>query len=158
MRSMMPGRTISAAGRSGDFTLPNDAKVKFAFIAGGIGITPFRSMVKYITDRNSSRDIVLFYSNKIASEIVYEDVFAKAKPFGVKTVYTLTDKESVDPSWKGQIGRIDRDMIVSQLPDYKERIFYLSGPNSLVNGFRDVLKNMGIPEHNIKTDFFPGFM
>src|SRR5579872_7212106 len=87
------GRTkIIGTQIAGDFTLPRDPQQKLVFIAGGIGITPFRSMLKYLLDSQQRRDIVLFYANKTADEIVYKDVLNAAHTkLGVKTFYTLTD-------------------------------------------------------------------
>lgn len=159
MFDMTLGSTIAAGQHAGDFVLPDSPMQKLAFIAGGIGVTPFRSQLKYLTDKREARDIVLFYSNKTASEIVYKDVFDEAKrTLGIKTVYTITDREHIPSGWTGHVGRLDANIISSETPDYKERMFYLSGPSSLVNGFRDLLRSMGVSDANIKTDFFPGFM
>lgn len=147
--NMTPGSTIVAGQRAGDFVLPGDATQKLAFIAGGIGITPFRSQIKYLIDSQQKRDIVLFYSNRTASEIVYKDIFDEAAyAFNLKTVYIVTERD----------GRLDRNKLITYAPDWLERLFYLSGPNSLVNGFRDLLHSMGVPPAHIITDFFPGFM
>ncbi len=149
---------ILAGQLAGDFVLPNDPKQKIVFIAGGIGVTPYRSMVKYLLDTHQSRSIILLYANKTVDEIVYTDVFEAAKKtFGMKTVYTLTDKDRVPPNWSGSVGRIDPNKIQTEIPDYKERIFYISGPNALVTSFEELLRSMGIPPQQIKTDFFPGF-
>jgi ferredoxin-NADP reductase len=56
------------------------------------------------------------------------------------------------------VGRIDGSTIASEIPDYKERLFYISGPTSLVEGFRQTLRGMDVHKNSIKTDFFPGFM
>lgn len=80
------GRTNIMAGQiAGDFTLPHDPRQKLAFIAGGIGITPFRSMLKYLLDKHQRQDIVLFYANKTADESACRDVLneAQTKP-GIK--------------------------------------------------------------------------
>jgi len=151
--------SIVAAQISGDFTLPRDKDRKLVFIAGGIGITPFRSMIKYLLDKNEKRSIIVFYSNKNADEIIYNDIFARARnELGIKFVYTLTDRDSVPPNWRGKLGRIDENMIRSEVQDYHDRTFYLSGPHLLVTSFEGVLKNMGIKKEKIKTDFFPGFV
>jgi hypothetical protein len=76
---MGPDSKVTGAQLAGDFTLPKNPKQKLVFMAGGIGITPFRSIVKYLIDKNERRDVVLFYSNKIKEEIVYKDVFDKAR-------------------------------------------------------------------------------
>ncbi len=151
--------TIVAAQRAGDFTLPKNQDQKMVFIAGGIGITPYRSMIKYLIDKQERRNIVLFYSNKNAPEIVYKDIFDQAeRELGIKTVYTLTDTSNLPSGWSGKIGRIDGRMIQETVPDYLERLFYISGPNSLVTKFKETLKTLGIAEDKIKTDFFPGFV
>lgn len=156
----MNGQTqIIASQRAGDFVLPKNPVQKIVFIAGGIGITPYRSMIKYLIDTQQRRDLVLFYSNKTASEIVYKDIFNQAqKELGIKTVYTLTDTTNIPVDWSSKIGRIDAKMIQEAVPDYQERLFYISGPNSLVVGFKETLKSLGITEGKIKTDFFPGFV
>lgn len=144
---------------SGDFTLPKNPQEKCVFIAGGIGITPFRSMIKYLIDTKQSRPVVLFFANKVASEIVYSDVFEQARnELGIKTVYTLTDQNSIPQDWQGKVGRIDANMIQSEVPDFMERVFYLSGPHTMVTGYEKTLKEMGIKDNQIKKDFFPGFV
>lgn len=149
------GDEIVAGQLAGDFTLPKQPK-KLVFIAGGIGITPFRSILKYLIDTNQKRDIVMFFSNKTAAEIVYSDVFSEAfNKLAIPTIYTVTD--SAPANWTGEKGRVSPEMIQKYVPDFKERIYYLSGPHSMVNGFEKTLQQMGIPKSQIKTDFFPGF-
>ena len=151
-------QTIVAGQLAGDFTLPKDKNKKLVFIAGGIGITPFRSMAKYIIDAQEKRDIVLLYSNKLASEIMYGDIFTKAISFGVRSLYTLTDIDHIPANWTGERGRITAEMIQKNIPDFKERTFYLSGPHAMVSSFEAVLLAIGMPTARIKKDFFPGFV
>lgn len=157
--TMDPKALIVGGQLSGDFVLPRDENKKLVFIAGGIGITPFRSMIKYLIDLKQKRPITLFYINKTSDEIIYQDIFEQAeKELGIKTIYTLTDKDKVPDNWKGEVGRIDAAMIVKAVPDYKERIFYLSGPHAMVVAYEDTLKIMGISGSQIKKDFFPGLV
>lgn len=150
---------IVAGQRAGDFILPKNSQDKLVFMAGGIGITPFRSMLKYLTDKKENRDIILLYSNKRKDEIVYQDIISLAQAqLGIKVIYTLTDKQSVNPGWKGEVGRIDGDMINKYIPDYPERKFFLSGPHNMVTAFEQVLLRMGISQNRIIRDFFPGFV
>ena len=87
---------------AGDFTLPDDPEQKLVFIAGGIGITPFRSMLKYLLDTNQRRDIVLLYANKTANEIAYKDILSEAQTkLGIQVFYTLTDTEALPRNWRG---------------------------------------------------------
>jgi ferredoxin-NADP reductase len=144
---------------AGDFTLPQNPSKKLVFLAGGIGITPFRSMLKYLIDTNQARDIVLLYSNKNISEIVYQDVLTQAQmQLKIKVLYTLTDTSALPAQWQGKVGRVNPEMIQQEIPDYRERIFYLSGPHAMVKGFESVLHSMGVSKSQIKTDFFPGFV
>ena len=77
---------------------------------------------------------------------------------GIKTVSVLTDETQIPANWQGRIGRINEQMVKQEVPDYLERIFYLSGPRGLVTGFENVLKQMGVGKSHIKTDFFPGYV
>jgi ferredoxin-NADP reductase len=156
--AMRPGDEIVASQLAGEFVLPEDKRAKLVFMAGGIGITPFRSMIQHLLDHDERRAITVLYSNRTAPEIVYGDVLEEARRrLGIETVYTLTDANGVPPDWQGGTGRVDAEMIAKTVPDYRERTFYLSGPRSLVVGFEEVLGNIGIPKSRIKTDFFPGF-
>jgi ferredoxin-NADP reductase len=156
--SLQKGDTITASQLSGDFTLPKNSHTKLVFIAGGIGITPFRSMIEHLLEKDERRSITLFYANKKFEDIVYYDVFRRAKEkLGITTIYTLTGTDNLPKNWRGEMGRINADMIIRYVPDYRERIFYLSGPHNMVESYREVLKSMGVPENQIKTDYFPGF-
>ena len=156
----MNGKTkVVGSQVAGDFTLPSNPEQKLVFIAGGVGITPFRSMLKYLLDTQQRRDILLLYANKTVHEIVYKDVLNAAyTKSGVKTVYTLTDTTAVPRNWTGLVGRISEQMIVQIIPDYKERTYYLSGPPEMVKAYEQVLKNLHIKSHQIKKDFFPGLV
>jgi ferredoxin-NADP reductase/Na+-transporting NADH:ubiquinone oxidoreductase subunit NqrB len=148
---------VIGAQLAGDFVLPRNADQKLVFIAGGIGITPFRSMIQYLLDTNEKRDIVLFYTASSDKDFVYKDIFDKAaKELGIKVVYVVTDK-SIGPSWKGEKGRITPEMLKKYLPDSSMRTYYLSGPNSMVEGYKKLLRELGIPFTKIVTDYFPGF-
>ena len=155
--SMNAGEIIVASQLAGDFTIPRSKKKKLVFIAGGIGITPFRSMIKYLIDTKQKRDIVLLYSNKTPADIAYKNILDQAeKELGIKIIYTVTDK--IKPgTWQGRTGYIDTRMIVQEIPDYSERYFYLSGTHGMVTTFDSVLQEMGVGKSHIKKDFFPGF-
>lgn len=150
---------LVAAQIAGDFTLPADPTKKLVFIAGGIGITPFRSMLKYLLDTQQRRDIVLFYMNRAADEILYKEVLYQAQTqSGVKVFYTLTDRAALPPNWTGFVGRVDEQMILQAIPDYQERIYYLSGPPEMVKAHEESLKTLLIKGSQIKKDFFPGLV
>jgi ferredoxin-NADP reductase len=155
LNSLKVGETITAGHLEGDFILPLDVKKKIVFIAGGIGITPFRSMVKYLSDKEEKRDIILFYSNRTEADIAFRELFAEAQKVGLKTIYTITD--NIPVGWQGRTGFIDQKMIEKEVPDYKERIFYISGPEPMVEAFEKMIAKMGVPDNAIRRDFFPGY-
>src|SRR5581483_2115564 len=147
MLNMKPGDKIVVGNLAGDFTLPKNQNKKLAFIAGGIGITPYRSIIKYLLDSKEKRDIVLLYSEKNKNQMVYKNIFDQAKALGVKTIYYETEIK----------GHITKEVLKEKIPDYKKRTFYISGSNKVVTSFEKILSNLGIPYSQIKTDYFPGY-
>ncbi|MDB5188164.1 MAG: hypothetical protein JWO50_684 [Candidatus Kaiserbacteria bacterium] len=153
------GDTILAGSIAGDFTMPHDTTQKIAFIAGGIGITPFRSMVQHMIDTQQKRDAVLLYSNRSEDEIAYYDFFQNASNVlspSFRVIHTLTDP-GISNTWNGEKGFIDGAFIERTVPDYKERKFYISGPQGMVSACLSALLKLGVPRTNIHTDYFPGF-
>jgi ferredoxin-NADP reductase len=158
---------VFATQLSGDFVLPKDQNKKLVFVAGGIGITPFRSMLKYLLDTKQKRNIVLFYSNKTQEEIAYKDLLEEcAKSFGLKTVFLVTDSPRLAPFVETgsprlaplvETGFLDQGKIEKYEPDFKSRVFYLSGPNAMVENYKTMLLKMGVGRGSIVTDYFPGF-
>lgn len=143
--NMRNGEQISAVGPGGGFVLPEDRNLPLCFITGGIGVTPFRSMVKYLLENNESRNIVMLYSNNTLEDVAFKDVFAEAERIGIKTNFIITKRD----------GHIDEKMIKEKVPDYKDRDFYISGPEPMVKAFKRMLSGMEV--RKIKTDYFPGY-
>jgi ferredoxin-NADP reductase len=155
---MGQGGVMTASQVSGDFVLPKDKNEKLVFMAGGIGITPFRSMLKYLIDTNERRDIVVFYLNKVAGEIAYTDVLEEAnKRLNIKIVFVLTDPGAAKAHAWAEAGPCDAVMIQKYVPDYKSRTFYISGPHGMVSAFAQMLTGMGVSAKRVIVDFFPGF-
>jgi len=157
LASMKVGDTISAAHLAGGFVLPRNVKKKLVFIAGGVGITPFRSMLQHLLDTRQRRSVVVFYSNRTAADVAYKDVLERARTeLGVKTVYALSSEKNPIPGMVN--GLIDAALIAAHVPDYRERTFYISGPRTMVDAFKKTLTHMGVSRFKIKTDFFPGLV
>jgi ferredoxin-NADP reductase/Na+-translocating ferredoxin:NAD+ oxidoreductase RnfD subunit len=156
--AMQPGDAIAASQLSGDFTMPTKSGAKLAFIAGGIGVTPFRSMIKYLVDTNQKADVTIFYCAKHVTDLAYKDLFDEAaKRVGIKPVYVLSDVPALPKDWTGKSGFLDAKMLAAEVPDFKDHIFYLSGPHGMVTTFERTLASMGVPASHVKTDYFPGF-
>jgi len=158
MAEMESGDPIVAAELSGDFVLPRDPEVPLLFVAGGIGITPFRSMIKFLVDTGEKRDIVLLYSNSVREEIVFRDVFEDAEQrIGLKTVYTLTGGKRLPENWKGRTGHVEEQMLHEEVPNLEERVCFVSGSPGMVEDVKKVLRSVGIRRRNVRTDYFPGY-
>ncbi|MBI2587665.1 hypothetical protein HYW29_02570 [Candidatus Amesbacteria bacterium] len=145
LMSLKEDGEITASNPQGEFVLPGDKNIPIAFIAGGIGVTPFRSMIQSMLLSKEKRDIVFLYSNRTEQDIAFRKLFEEAKTTGVRTVYINT---KVD-------GRVDEKIIRREVPDYRKRRFYISGPQPMVEAFKKMLSGMGIK--TIMTDFFPGY-
>ncbi len=149
--------SILASQLAGDFTLPDDPNQKCIFIAGGIGVTPFRSMINYLLDQHQRRPITLFYAARSPDEFVYRDVFDRAQAeLGIRTVYTITDNRNLPTNWSGKVGRVTPEMIKSVVPDYRQCIFYISGSRGMVDSFKDSIHRLGAEGLQIRTDYFAG--
>jgi ferredoxin-NADP reductase/Na+-translocating ferredoxin:NAD+ oxidoreductase RnfD subunit len=157
LRSAGSDAFMSAGQLGGDFVMPDDAQQKLAFIAGGIGITPFRSMIKYLCDTNDTRSVKLLYGDRTTSDIAYSNIFEEARQkIAVGTTY-ITSEPSDQSSPYLKTGHIDVELIKTQIPDYLERIFYVSGPQPMVLGIKHNLTQLGVPKRNIKVDYFFGY-
>jgi ferredoxin-NADP reductase len=143
LAKLRPGDIVLASDLSGTFTLPKDSSKKLAFLAGGVGITPFRSMVKFMIDSEQQRDATLIYSATGEAEFSFKDIFKKASGAGLKTFY--------------ETGRLDGTKISRLLPDYKNRRFYISGPYGFVHAMESTLLRLGVRSSDIVTDYFPGY-
>lgn len=147
LAAMREGDTIAASNLGGEFVLPADNSTKLAFVAGGIGITPFRSMAQHMVETGERRDVVLYYTCKTPNDFVYRDVFENAAPLGFRVVYLATDRD----------GYLTQERVKKDSPDASSRIWYLSGPNPMVESYRHLLRGAGIAAADIRTDYFPGY-
>ncbi len=139
------GDEVELVKIDGKFTINNDAQ-KLVFIAGGIGITPFHSILLELEKKKASKDIILIYSNKDEEHIVFRDTLNNL----VKDYKKLNIKYIFSPQ------RADENLIKEIVPDIKERIFYISGPLRLVKAVEDTLYQLKVDKENIKKDYFPG--
>ena len=152
--NLQVGDKIRLKGPMGIFTLKEEAN-EIVFLGGGIGITPFRDMVKYATDKKLQIKLTLLYSNRTANDICYKDewpIFERQNR-NLKVVHTITD----DESWQGRKGRINEAMIQEFCDDLKNAIFYICGPPGMVDGLSNLLKTMYVPQQNIKIEKFAGY-
>ncbi len=156
LKNLPIGESIYATSLEGDFIEPKKNDIHYIFIAGGIGITPFRSIIKYLLDTNQQISITLFYAASLQEEFVYKELFAEAeKKLEIKTVYIITKDAPKD--WQGEVGHIDEQMIKRYVNNEKQSMYYISGPQPMVLAYEKMLSNMNISKSYIKTDYFPGY-
>jgi ferredoxin-NADP reductase len=140
----------------GKFTL-DDPKKKIAFLSGGIGITPIRSICKYVVDTNLGTDMILVYANRTISDIVFkEDFDLMQKQYArLKVTHVLCEPA---PGFKCTIGLINAQIIKNEVPDFGERKFYICGPPAMVEAMKKNLsEELGMAEENIVTERFQGY-
>lgn len=153
--SLKAGDKVKLKGPMGIFTLKEDAK-EVVLLGGGIGITPFRDMIKYCCNKKLPLKLTLLYSNKTPADIVYKEewaVFEKENP-NLKVVHTITESIA---EWQGRTGRINEAMIREFCSDINNSLFYICGPPGMVDGLSNLLKTMNVPLQNIKIEKFAGY-
>lgn len=142
---LMPGDSVGLQGPFGIFTLKDDEEEPLIFFAGGIGITPFRSMVRELWRRGSRRSVVLFYSNREVEEVAYWEEFERmAKEMAsFKPVFILTT-DDVPPVWAGETRRLDAAMVKAHVPDLSRGSFLMCGPQGYMEAVKSILEGEGV--------------
>lgn len=155
--AMQPGAWAHLEGPEGSFTLPRRQRM-LAFLSGGIGITPLRSMLRYTADKGLPYDVVLLYGNNSFEDIAFReelDVLAATHP-NLRMEYVLSGPD-FPPNWKGKRGFITKDLVAETIADYQERLFYISGPPRMVMALQEQLEAINIPPVQIRRDSFTGY-
>jgi ferredoxin-NADP reductase len=151
-----PGAWIRINGPMGRFTLDR-ASGKIAFLSGGIGITPIRSICRYAVDKKIDTDIVLIYGNRNEHDIPFKDDLKQMqqKAQHLKIVHVL-DKPG--EGWNGYRGFITKEIIAKEAPDYADRVFFVCGPPKMVEGMVGMLKNdLFLTDERIVIENFSGY-
>lgn len=155
LETLKVGNEIAASRPEGEFVLPQDDKRPLVFIAGGIGVTPFRSIIKYLLDTGQKRQITLIYAARTEADFVFQRLFDKAKKaMGLQTVYVV-DEPAQNSDY--QKGPLTSELIKKHSPKDGQALYYLSGPEPMVRAFMPKLRQAGVASRNIKHDYFPGY-
>lgn len=136
------GDAVECSEAMGDFVLPKSDTIPLLLIAGGIGITPFRSMIKWLVDSGQSRTIQIVYSAHTMDELVFKDILNQ--PFIELFPYTEEEKltaEKIDSLCRG----------------ISEKQIYIAGPEPMAEALSKGFKDLGSSRHQIVTDYFPGY-
>lgn len=150
------GALVDVEEPKGSFVLPEETDRPYVFIAGGIGITVFRSMLRYIAEEGLPHRVVLVYSNRDRASAAFLDEFVeleRASP-NLRLVLTMT----ADPTWEGETRRIDADFLRDHLEDALAAYTYLvAGPPAMVEAVEETLRSAGVPEEQVRPDRFSGY-
>lgn len=152
--TMPLGDSIKFAGPTGSFILDSDSDAPLVFLAGGIGIAPFMSMIRHASLTQPNRPITLFYGNNTVDDAAYLDEL-----FALQTDYfTFIPVLSNPPAnWQGETGYIDEMKLRDHLRDLSNAIYYVCGSPRMVTALQEMLVEMGIVESAIRVEDFPGY-
>ena len=158
------GVKVKVRGPEGKFVLHEDYSKSAIFLSGGIGVTPFRSMIKYATDKQLPLRIIMFDSNKNQENILFKKEFDECSNINknVKIIYTIADEaqnQSGTNNWQGEKGRIDKAMLARYLGDSEQKtaVFYICGPSAMIKAMQDLLQDLEISSDRIMVEEFTGY-
>ena len=170
LSTLEEGAKVKLRGPEGQFVLHQDDYSKPAvFLSGGIGVTPFRTMIKYATDKRLPVKIIMFDSNRNRSNILFKkefDDWANVNE-NLKVIYTISEEGqhdkasslSTESDWIGEYGRIDKAMILKYLDSniLDKSTYYICGPPGMLNAMQALLQELNIPKERIKVEEFTGY-
>lgn len=143
-------------GPWGGFVFKEEETFPRVFLAGGIGITPFHSMITYANTKNLSIPIILFASFSTQEDIVfYKELsdISKENP-NIRVIYTITHPDS---QWKGEKGRISEELIKKYVKDIYKPQYYIVGPPNMVAALGEIVLKMGVRNERIFIENFTGY-
>jgi len=148
---LKPGDEVDLAEPEGDFVLPDDASKPLVFVAGGIGLTPFHSMMEWLAANNQRRNITFLYAVRTETEIIFRNTFQRA---GIEPTIVVSEPSD---AWTGEHGQLNAKRILELAKPANDALIYLSGPEPMVMALQKDLIGQGIAADRIMTDDFPGY-
>jgi len=159
LRTMPLGTAVKIEGPSGDLILQNDSTRTAVFLAGGIGVTPFRSIVHWAAKEKLPNRIVLFYCNRRPEDAPFLaelQSLEKDNP-KYKLIASMTEMEKSNRPWSGEIGLISQEMLGRHLKGAASPIYYTAGPPAMVKGLHEMLSKAEISDDDIRAEEFGGY-
>ena len=157
LRHAPAGYELTCESLEGEFIMrEGETRLRHVFIAAGIGITPYRSILRYAADSNEPLNVLLLYFNRSSADIVFRHEFesiARQMPT-FSFVNVLTEPEE---GWKGEQGKLSPALLRKVLPAPDGISFWVSGPPSMVGACRELLEQFGVKDEGIRTDRFMGY-
>ncbi len=154
------GAEVEIEGPYGHFLFAYE-RPRLAFLTGGIGVTPVRSMLRYLADtggekRVPGQELVVFYGSMTEDGIVYKeefDWFEKVIP-GLRVVHVITKPTE---SWRGYSGFLTAGVIRAELADVTAWTYYVVGPPPMVAAMNKVMEELGVPADQVVVESFAGY-
>jgi ferredoxin-NADP reductase len=159
LASLPAGAPVKIRGPGGKFTLPQEADRPVVFLAGGIGITPFISMLRQAAHDGSGRRRVLVHSNGRPEDAPYLDELQAMQSGGkgFRLVTTMTQMERSTREWDGERGMVDANLLGRHAIAADGSVFYIAGPPRMIADLKSMLLAAGVNEADIRTDEFFGY-
>jgi ferredoxin-NADP reductase len=159
LRKSPLGLQVKISAPSGSFVLHRKAEKPAIFLCGGIGITPFLSIIRQATHDNAAHQLYVFYSNRRPEDTAFLDVLCETATRNPKIhfVPTMTEIGKSHREWKGETGVIKKDMLAKHLPAMQGGIYYIAGPPAMVAAMRTILLEAAVDEDDIRTEEFAGY-
>ena len=151
------GDCMDMQGPYGAFTINEDSMRSVVLLAGGVGIAPFRSMIKDQTSRDNSIPITLLYSNKTQKDFPYRqelDTIGREYANRFRVIYTITDPLSIPQEWIGERGRFVAPTIARYVQPLEDKTFLVCGPPGFVEEMVEQIKTLGVDQKKIKIEKF----
>lgn len=150
------GAEVEVEHPKGDFSMPMETDRPYVFIAGGIGITVFRCMLKYIVEEGLAHRVTLVYSNRDRESTAFFDELQAmaAEHENIEVVFVMTD----EPDWEGERRRVDADVLRDHLDgDLGDYVYIAAGPPGMVEAMETLLESAGVPEEQVIVQRFAGY-
>lgn len=149
------GDEVEVEEPKGSFALPEDTSADYVFVAGGIGITVFRSMLRYIADTGAPYRVMLVYSNPNRGATAFLDELEELarRIEGMRIVLTMTD----DPEWDGDTRRLTAEVLDELVGGLEGKTFLIAGPPAMVEDVSGSLLEAGVAEDVILSNTFSGY-
>jgi ferredoxin-NADP reductase len=159
MQALPTGTSLKVDGPFGYFTLHRSPTRAAVFLAGGIGITPFLSMVRQAAHDQLSQQLYLFYSNRRPEDAAFLEVLAQLTKTNSRFHFipSMSEMEKSHREWTGETGPIDQEMLNRYLPALLGPMYYVAGPPAMVAAMRQMLATAGVDEDDIRTEEFSGY-
>lgn len=143
----------------GSFVLHRNTAKPGVFLAGGIGITPFLSIIRQAVRDKSGHRLYLFHANRRPEDAAYLDILqaAAASDPNFRFIPTMTGMAKSHMAWTGETGRITREMLARYLPTLRGPIYYVAGPPAMAAATRQMLAQAGVDEDDIRSEEFGGY-